>query len=110
MYQSTDSGRVHARRLSVSGPLQKPTVCDLVPHFKPPRPHTATRFQRKQYAPIDIVLTEKKGFGLRAAGNLPKCVHLPLFTMFLAHVCFLAARAGMLLFMNMSGMSSVHLP
>lgn len=30
------------------------------------------RFQRKEYAPIDIVLTEKKGFGLRAAENLPK--------------------------------------
>ncbi|KAK7688537.1 hypothetical protein QCA50_008075 [Cerrena zonata] len=30
------------------------------------------RFQRKQYAPIHIVQTEKKGFGLRAAENLPK--------------------------------------
>ncbi|KAF9649738.1 hypothetical protein BDM02DRAFT_3186087 [Thelephora ganbajun] len=30
------------------------------------------RFQRKRYAPIDIVLTEKKGFGLRAAENLSK--------------------------------------
>ncbi|KAI0070968.1 hypothetical protein K474DRAFT_1712871 [Panus rudis PR-1116 ss-1] len=30
------------------------------------------RFQRKEYAPIEIVQTEKKGFGLRAAQDLPK--------------------------------------
>ncbi|CAA7262089.1 unnamed protein product [Cyclocybe aegerita] len=30
------------------------------------------RFQRKEYANIDIVLTEKKGYGLRAEGDLPK--------------------------------------
>ncbi|KAJ7452106.1 hypothetical protein B0H11DRAFT_1742432 [Mycena galericulata] len=30
------------------------------------------RFQRKQYADIQIVLTEKKGFGLRAESDLPK--------------------------------------
>ncbi|KAJ3528888.1 hypothetical protein NM688_g7933 [Phlebia brevispora] len=30
------------------------------------------RFQRKQYAPIHIVQTEKKGFGLRAAEDLRK--------------------------------------
>ncbi|KAJ6578858.1 histone methyltransferase [Mycena vulgaris] len=30
------------------------------------------RFQRKQYADIEIVLTEKKGFGLRAERNLSK--------------------------------------
>lgn len=30
------------------------------------------RFQRKQYAPIHIVQTEKKGFGLRAADNIRK--------------------------------------
>ncbi|OJT15697.1 Histone-lysine N-methyltransferase, H3 lysine-36 specific [Trametes pubescens] len=29
-------------------------------------------FQRKQYAPIEIVKTEMKGFGLRAAENIPK--------------------------------------
>lgn len=39
------------------------------------RSFDARRFQRKEYAPIDIVLTEKKGFGLRAAENLPKCVY-----------------------------------
>lgn len=33
------------------------------------------RFQRKQYANIEIVLTEKKGYGLRAEEDLPKCVH-----------------------------------
>ncbi|KAH9894001.1 hypothetical protein C8Q73DRAFT_498617 [Cubamyces lactineus] len=30
------------------------------------------RFQRKQYAPIEIVKTEMKGFGLRAAQDIPK--------------------------------------
>lgn len=30
------------------------------------------RFQRKEYAPIEIVQTEKKGFGLRAAEDLSK--------------------------------------
>ncbi|KAJ3976629.1 hypothetical protein EV361DRAFT_789902 [Lentinula raphanica] len=30
------------------------------------------RFQKKQYAPIEIVLTEKKGYGLRAEDDLPK--------------------------------------
>ncbi|KAG9311141.1 hypothetical protein JVU11DRAFT_9056 [Chiua virens] len=29
------------------------------------------RFQRKEYADIEIVLTEKKGFGLRAASDIP---------------------------------------
>ncbi|KDR78396.1 hypothetical protein GALMADRAFT_65042 [Galerina marginata CBS 339.88] len=30
------------------------------------------RFQRKQYSSIEIVLTEKKGYGLRAEADLPK--------------------------------------
>ncbi|KZT68078.1 hypothetical protein DAEQUDRAFT_766652 [Daedalea quercina L-15889] len=30
------------------------------------------RFQRREYAPIEIVQTEMKGFGLRAAEDLPK--------------------------------------
>ncbi|KAI0313481.1 hypothetical protein OF83DRAFT_1210951 [Amylostereum chailletii] len=30
------------------------------------------RFQRRQYAPIEIVKTEMKGFGLRAKDNIPK--------------------------------------
>ncbi|KAF8192677.1 hypothetical protein K438DRAFT_2017875 [Mycena galopus ATCC 62051] len=30
------------------------------------------RFQRKDYGPIEIVLTEKKGFGLRAEDDMPK--------------------------------------
>jgi hypothetical protein len=30
------------------------------------------RFQRKQYANIEIVLTKKKGYGLRAEEDLPK--------------------------------------
>ena len=36
------------------------------------------RFQLRQYASIHIVQTEKKGFGLRAAENLRKCVLLVL--------------------------------
>lgn len=36
---------------------------------------------KMQYAPIEIVDTELKGFGLRAADDIPKSVyeHLPLF-------------------------------
>lgn len=30
------------------------------------------RFQRKEYARMEIVLTEKKGYGLRAAADIPK--------------------------------------
>ncbi|KAJ7353320.1 histone methyltransferase [Mycena albidolilacea] len=30
------------------------------------------RFQRKQYSPIEVVLTEKKGFGLRVEEDIPK--------------------------------------
>ncbi|KAJ3784971.1 hypothetical protein GGU11DRAFT_721283 [Lentinula aff. detonsa] len=30
------------------------------------------RFQKKQYAPIEIVLTDKKGYGLRAEDDLPQ--------------------------------------
>ena len=76
------------------------------PHSKTssPRPHTVARFQRKQYAPIDIVMTEKKGFGLRAAGNLPKFVLLPSFVVYGAHEHDFSAHAGMRLFMNMSEM------
>lgn len=55
--------------------------------FRALRPHDISRFQRKQYAPIDIVLTEKKGFGLRATENLPKFVLSFLFTAFLALTC-----------------------
>ncbi|KDQ55897.1 hypothetical protein JAAARDRAFT_132908 [Jaapia argillacea MUCL 33604] len=30
------------------------------------------RFQRKEYAPLEIVQTEQKGFGLRAGGDIPR--------------------------------------
>ena len=30
-----------------------------------------TRFANRQFGNVDIVLTEKKGFGLRAASDLP---------------------------------------
>lgn len=35
---------------------------------------TARRFQQAEYAPIAIVQTEKKGFGVRASADLPACV------------------------------------
>jgi hypothetical protein len=41
---------------------------NLVPH----------RFNRKEYAPIEIVQTEKKGFGLRAQADIRKCAHFLL--------------------------------
>lgn len=34
------------------------------------------RFQRREYAKIDIVKTEKKGYGLRAGEDLPRYVLL----------------------------------
>ena len=34
----------------------------------------ARRFQQAEYAPIAIVQTEKKGFGVRASADLPACV------------------------------------
>ena len=34
--------------------------------------HRLCSFQRRDYAPIEIVQTEMKGFGLRAAADLPK--------------------------------------
>jgi hypothetical protein len=42
-------------------------------HFAILLPH---RFQRKEYANIEIVQTEKKGFGLRAGADLRKWVQL----------------------------------
>ena len=33
-----------------------------------------SRFQQKQYANIEIVLTEKKGYGLRVEADIPKYV------------------------------------
>lgn len=35
---------------------------------------TQCRFQRKQYSNIEIVSTEKKGYGLRAEEDLPRLV------------------------------------
>ena len=61
--------------------------------FQSFRPHHITRFQRKQYAPIDVVLTEKKGFGLRATENLSKFVLLFVFTLFVALTCIFFCRS-----------------
>lgn len=36
------------------------------------------RFQKKEYAGIDIVKTEKKGFGVRARHDMIACVSLSL--------------------------------
>jgi len=61
--------------LSVSKLLPKSTVnfSHLVGHG--PHGPISSRFQHKQYANIEIVLTEKKGYGLRAEEDLPKCVY-----------------------------------
>lgn len=53
-----------------------------------PIPHPISRFQRKKYAPIEIVLTEKKGFGLRAAENLSKSVLSSACAVILVLTCF----------------------
>ncbi|KAF7978203.1 hypothetical protein HWV62_1426 [Athelia sp. TMB] len=37
-----------------------------------PLPGNHYQFQQKQYAPIDVVLTEKKGYGIRAADDIRK--------------------------------------
>jgi hypothetical protein len=55
------------------------------------------RFQQREYAEIEIVQTEKKGFGLRAAKDLPRCVLRMSF--FIA--CDLNVTIEMLSFMNM---------
>lgn len=70
----------------MSKSLPEPTVYDPL-FLQAPRPHPTPRFQRKQYAPIDIVLTEKKGFGLRAAANLSRFVVFVWPTMILAFLC-----------------------
>lgn len=41
---------------------------------KLPFDSVSSSLQRKEYAPIEIVLTEKKGYGLRAEEDLPKYV------------------------------------
>lgn len=86
MHQSTNSGGMHARRLSMSESLSEPTVRDPVLGLKSIL-FIVSRFQRKQYAPIDIVLTEKKGFGLRAAETLPRFVLSSGYTITLALTC-----------------------
>ena len=55
----------------------EPTVKTSGQHILPISSHNSShkhaRFQRRQYAPIEIVKTEMKGFGLRAAQDIPKC-------------------------------------
>jgi len=70
----------------MSGSLREPTVCNFV-LFQAIRSQAITRFQRRQYAQIDIVLTEKKGFGLRASENLSRFALLSVFVVFLALTC-----------------------
>ena len=36
--------------------------------------HSLVRFQRRDYAKIEIVETEKKGYGLRATADMSRCV------------------------------------
>lgn len=78
LYQSAHAGGVSTRRLSVSGALPEPTVgrCALWITLIPISIHNIkSRFQRKAYANIEIVLTEKKGYGLRAASEISRYVH-----------------------------------
>lgn len=50
---------------------------------KLPFDSVSSSLQRKEYAPIEIVLTEKKGYGLRAEEDLPKYVlsHSPTYAL-----------------------------
>lgn len=43
------------------------------------------RMQRKQYANIEIVQTEMKGFGLRAGSDIPKCVSFEGYDLLSVH-------------------------
>ena len=78
LYQSAHAGGVFTRRLSVSGALSEPTVgtCAFWITLIPTSFHNIkSSFQRKAYANIEIVLTEKKGYGLRAASEISRYVH-----------------------------------
>ena len=44
-------------------------------------------FQRREYAKIDIVKTEKKGYGLRAAEDMPRYVTLSVLLWDCTEVC-----------------------
>lgn len=37
-------------------------------------PVTDPSFQRREYAPVDIIKTPQKGFGLRATDDIDACV------------------------------------
>ena len=53
--------------------VQEPAVSHLPLCLSVESP-THTSFSEKQYAPVEIVQTERKGFGLRAAADIPSCV------------------------------------
>jgi hypothetical protein len=55
--------------------LSKSAVRCLFPSLALDRPsNVGIRFQKREYAPIDIVQTEKKGFGVRARQDMPASV------------------------------------
>lgn len=60
-------------------------------------------FQRKEYAPIEIVQTEMKGFGLRAAQDLKKFVSYRVVLLNSADIFATGTRS----FTSMLAMSSV---
>lgn len=76
LHQSLDAGGVSAWGLQGRCLLHEPTVrlASLGHCFMGALVLTLSRFQRQEYARIDIVQTDKKGFGLRAAQDMSKCV------------------------------------
>ena len=78
--------------MSVSGALPEPTVGTCTFWMTPISTsfhNIKSRFQRKAYANIEIVLTEKKGYGLRAASDVAKYVRTHIvqkrFTIHMGH-------------------------
>jgi hypothetical protein len=69
---STGSRRSSACRTSAAAAATARTSGPRPPAPPARRADPRRRFAKKEYAPIEIVQTEKKGFGLRAAANLPK--------------------------------------
>lgn len=71
VYQQIDTSRMPRKRMSHKERMSKSEVGDFARSpLNSPLITPLVRFQRKQYAHIEIVKTEKKGFGLRAASNI----------------------------------------
>ena len=61
-------------RVQVSTVLSEPTVRLLRLSASSAGADMNCRLQRREYAPIDIVLTEKKGYGVRASASIARRV------------------------------------